>query len=117
MRISDWSSDVCSSDLLGGDHLDVYVATSALQDVHKIQPRPSLIAKYRQADQVVCTGSELEIGWLPPLAQKGNNQKVIPCAHGACERKEESSVGKDSVRKGRHRWARDRYKQNKSTIK
>src|SRR3546814_14975962 len=46
---------------LGGDHLDVYVATSALQDVHKIQPRPSLIAKYRQADLVVCTGSELEI--------------------------------------------------------
>src|SRR3546814_6526735 len=45
---------------LGGDHLDVYVATSALQDVHKIQPRPSLIAKYRQADLVVCTGSELD---------------------------------------------------------
>src|SRR3546814_5777632 len=85
MRISDWSSDVCSSDLLGGDHLDVYVATSALQDVHKIQPRPSLIAKYRQADLVVCTGSELEIGWLPPLAQKGNNPKVIPGAPGYFE--------------------------------
>src|SRR3546814_29087 len=70
---------------LGGDHLDVYVATSALQDVHKIQPRPSLIAKYRQADLVVCTGSELEIGWLPPLAQKGNNPKVIPGAHGYFE--------------------------------
>ncbi|NGY05869.1 metal ABC transporter substrate-binding protein [Solimonas terrae] len=70
---------------LGGDHLDVYVATSALQDVHKIQPRPSLIAKYRQADLVVCTGSELEIGWLPPLAEKGNNPRVIPGAAGYFE--------------------------------
>jgi zinc/manganese transport system substrate-binding protein len=70
---------------LGGDHLDVYVATSALQDVHKIQPRPSLIAKYRQADLVVCTGAELEIGWLPPLAEKGNNPKVIPGAPGYFE--------------------------------
>src|SRR5258705_11047516 len=58
---------------LGGNDVDVYSASSALQDVHKIQPRPSLIAKYRQADLVVCTGSELEIGWLPPLGEKWNN--------------------------------------------
>src|SRR3546814_12033573 len=58
---------------LGGDHLDVYVATSALQDVHKIQPRPSLTAKYRQADLVVCTGPEMEIGRLPPLAPPGQH--------------------------------------------
>lgn len=70
---------------LGGDKLDTYVATTALQDVHKIQPRPSLIAKYRQADLVVCTGAELEIGWLPPLAEKGNNPKVNPGAAGYFE--------------------------------
>ncbi|MGH8442793.1 MAG: metal ABC transporter solute-binding protein, Zn/Mn family, partial [Nevskiaceae bacterium] len=53
---------------LGGEEVDVYTATTALQDVHKIQARPSLIAKYRQADLLVCTGAELEIGWLPALA-------------------------------------------------
>lgn len=70
---------------LGGDDLDVYVATSALQDVHQIQPKPSLIAKWRQADLAVCTGAELEIGWLPALADKGANPKIAPGAPGYFE--------------------------------
>jgi zinc/manganese transport system substrate-binding protein len=70
---------------LGGSDVEVYTATSALQDVHKIQPRPSLIAKFRQADLVVCTGAELEIGWLPPLVEKGNNPKVLPGTPGYFE--------------------------------
>lgn len=61
---------------LGGDNVDTYSASTAVQDVHKVQARPSLIAKYRQADLVVCTGAELEIGWLPALAEKANNPKV-----------------------------------------
>jgi len=71
--------------VLGGDEVDVYAASTALQDVHKIQPRPSLIAKYHKADLVVCTGAELEIGWLPPLAEKGNNGKVLPGSPGFFE--------------------------------
>ncbi|TDU28564.1 zinc/manganese transport system substrate-binding protein [Panacagrimonas perspica] len=70
---------------LGGDDVGVYVATSALQDVHQIQPKPSLIAQWRQADLAVCTGAELEIGWLPALAEKGNNPKVAPGAPGYFE--------------------------------
>ncbi len=70
---------------LGGTDVEVYTATSALQDVHKIQPRPSLIAKYHQADLLVCTGAELEIGWLPPLAEKGSNPKVLPGSAGTFE--------------------------------
>lgn len=70
---------------LGGKNVEVYVATTALQDVHRIQPRPSLIAKYRQADLLVCTGAELEVGWLPALAEKGNNPRVIPGAAGYFE--------------------------------
>jgi zinc/manganese transport system substrate-binding protein len=68
---------------IGGKDVDVYSASTALQDVHKIQPRPSLIAKYHQADLVICTGAELEIGWLPPLAEKGNNGKVLPGSPGS----------------------------------
>jgi len=67
---------------LGGKDVSVYTATTALQDVHKIQPRPSLIAKYRQADVLACTGADLELGWLPALAEKGNNPRVIPGAAG-----------------------------------
>ena len=55
---------------LGGDAVDVYVATSALQDVHRVDAKPSLIARARNANLVVATGAELEVGWLPVLLQE-----------------------------------------------
>ena len=61
---------------LGGTLVDVSVATSALQDPHQIQAKPSLIARARNADLVVCTGAELEIGWLPVLLQQSGNARV-----------------------------------------
>jgi zinc/manganese transport system substrate-binding protein len=70
---------------LGGDNVDTYSASTAVQDVHKVQARPSLIAKYRQADLVVCTGAELEIAWLPALAEKANNPGVAPGSPGYFE--------------------------------
>ena len=63
---------------LGGSLVEVSVATSALQDPHQIQAKPSLIARARNADLVVCTGAELEIGWLPVLLQQSGNAKVQP---------------------------------------
>ncbi|MFC5496846.1 metal ABC transporter substrate-binding protein [Caenimonas terrae] len=61
---------------LGGNLVDATSATSALQDPHQIQAKPSLIARVRNADLVVCTGAELEVGWLPPLLQQSGNAKV-----------------------------------------
>jgi zinc/manganese transport system substrate-binding protein len=61
---------------LAGDKVDLDVATTALQDVHVIEARPSLIAKVRGADLVVCTGAELEIGWLPQLIRQSGNDRV-----------------------------------------
>lgn len=63
---------------LGGELVEVSVATTALQDPHQIQAKPSLIARARNADLVVCTGAELEIGWLPLLLQQSGNAKVQP---------------------------------------
>ena len=63
---------------LGGSLVEVSVATSALQDPHQIQARPSLIARARNADLVACTGAELEIGWLPLLLQQSGNARVQP---------------------------------------
>jgi zinc/manganese transport system substrate-binding protein len=70
---------------LGGDKVDVFVATSARQDPHQIQARPSLIARLRSADLVVCTGAELEIGWLPMLLRQGANGRVQPGSPGYFE--------------------------------
>ena len=61
---------------LGGDKASVYVATNALQDPHHIEARPSLIARARSADLVVCTGAELEVGWLPLLQTQSGNAKI-----------------------------------------
>jgi zinc/manganese transport system substrate-binding protein len=63
---------------LGGDLVNVSVATNAMQDPHQIQAKPSLIARARNADLVVCTGAELEVGWLPVLLQQSGNAKVQP---------------------------------------
>jgi zinc/manganese transport system substrate-binding protein len=61
---------------LGGDKASIYVATTALQDPHRIEARPSLIARARTADLVVCTGAELEIGWMPLVQTQSGNPKI-----------------------------------------
>jgi zinc/manganese transport system substrate-binding protein len=61
---------------LAGDAVSVDVGTTALQDVHVIEAKPSLIAKVRRADLVVCSGADLEIGWLPQLIRQAGNPKV-----------------------------------------
>lgn len=61
---------------LAGDKVAIDIATSALQDVHQIEAKPSLIAKVRKADLVVCTGADLEVGWLPQLVRQAGNPKV-----------------------------------------
>ena len=50
---------------LAGDKANIYTATNALQDPHHVEARPSLIARARSADLVICTGADLEVGWLP----------------------------------------------------
>lgn len=70
---------------LGGDKVNVYTATSAFQDVHRVDAKPSLIARARSADLVIATGAELEVGWLPVLLQESGNARVQPGANGYFE--------------------------------
>lgn len=61
---------------IGGNKIRVSSATTAFQDPHRIEARPSLIARARNADLLVCTGLELEAGWLPVLIQQSGNGKI-----------------------------------------
>jgi zinc/manganese transport system substrate-binding protein len=61
---------------LGGDKVSIYQATNAKQDPHRVEARPSLVARMRSAELMVCTGAELEVGWLPVLLQNAGNAKV-----------------------------------------
>ena len=61
---------------LAGDKANIYTATNALQDPHHVEARPSLIARARSADLVVCTGADLEVGWLPLVLTQSGNPKI-----------------------------------------
>ena len=70
---------------IGGDKVDVYTATNAFQDVHRVEAKPSLVARARSADLVFATGAQLEIGWLPVLLQESGNARVQPGTNGYLE--------------------------------
>ena len=70
---------------LADDRTKVFNATTAFQDVHRVEPRPSLIAAMRRADLVICTGASLEMGWLPLLLAQSGNAKVQPGQPGYLE--------------------------------
>ena len=70
---------------LAGSRAEIYVAATALQDVHHLQARPSLIAKLRRADVLVCSGADLEAGWLPAVLRQAGNAKVQPGQGGYFE--------------------------------
>jgi zinc/manganese transport system substrate-binding protein len=70
---------------LGGDKVSVFSATTAQQDPHRVEARPSLIARFRNADVLICSGSELEIGWLPLLFTQSGNARIQPGAPGYIE--------------------------------
>src|SRR3546814_13825873 len=100
MRISDWSSDVCSSDLLCSHRL----------------------AAFPQADLVVVLdgGRIVERGSHEQLMLAGGLYARIYAAQAAMAqpeeaRSEERRVGKECVSTGRSRWApsHEKEKQNK----
>jgi len=70
---------------IGGDTVKVYTATTAMQDPHRIEARPSLIAQMRRANLVICTGAELEVGWLPLLQRESGNAGIQPGRPGYFE--------------------------------
>lgn len=70
---------------IGGGRVTVYAATHGLQDPHRIEARPSLIARARSAQLVVATGAELEVGWLPVVLRESGNRAIQPGQPGYFE--------------------------------
>ena len=67
---------------LAGEHAVITVVLTAFQDPHRLQARPSLIASVRRAALVVCSGADLEIGWLPLLLRRSGNPDIRPGTPG-----------------------------------
>lgn len=70
---------------IGGDKVKVYAATHALQDPHRIEARPSLLAQARQAQLLLATGADLEVGWLPVVLRDSGNSAIQPGKPGYFE--------------------------------
>lgn len=70
---------------IGGPNVKVFAATNALQDPHRIEAKPSLIARARSANLVIANGADLEIGWLPVVLRESGNSKIQPGSPGYFE--------------------------------
>src|SRR3546814_17064120 len=93
MRISDWSSDVCSSDLRG-------------KSSNKSARSETLaIGTYRLKRSLVAGEQRLELIHFPHFASLETDidaRRRLLCVK---IRSEERRVGKEGVRKGRSRWS------------
>jgi len=61
---------------IAGNRANVYSATTAMQNPHMVQARPSFIARARSADLIIYSGAELEVGYLPVILQQAGNDKI-----------------------------------------
>jgi len=61
---------------VGGDFVTVKAIARGNQDPHYVQAKPSFMRTMNQADLLIYTGLELEVGWLPLLIQGARNPKI-----------------------------------------
>src|SRR3546814_12304174 len=96
MRISDWSSDVCSSDLEWRRRRDIPPTTATYTDACSTRLRPPCLARYSASSAAYIRASEL-------LPSAGNVAAPIDAVTGG--RSEERRVGKECVSTCRSRWS------------
>lgn len=61
---------------IGKDKVSVFAFSKGTQDPHFIVPKPSLIAKARNADLLILNGADLEVGWIPPIVKQASNPNI-----------------------------------------
>src|SRR3546814_15375766 len=111
MRISDWSSDVCSSDLILDPHLlsfEQLIVNDAARDLNAridAAHAHSLARRRLQAQQV----GEMDISRKPSHRAKSRSKAHIlraePAVTADAVRSEERRVGKECVRTCSSRWS------------
>src|SRR3546814_12328924 len=98
MRISDWSSDVCSSDLVG-DLAEVVTIIPPGANAHDFQASAREAGVLADADAIVINGGGFAEGLLSVV--EGAETDGVP----VLDRSEERRVGKECVSTCRSRWS------------
>src|SRR3546814_14001740 len=109
MRISDWSSDVCSSDLPGGGGHENAAAVGVRRNRRAAVELLPLPAQPGGGDRRGHAGEEARRG---DARRSGGAGGAARCQAG---RSEERRVGKECVSTGRSRWSPVHYKKNSNT--
>src|SRR3546814_19115685 len=121
MRISDWSSDVCSSDLKGREARKLSMAAHRFLDPQHLVPLRHAFGAGKAADlqlSGVPAGREMRDGDILALARTRRDDHAPPARHRRVERglrSEERRVGKECVSTCRSRWSPYHYKKKQST--
>src|SRR3546814_12224516 len=107
MRMSDWSSDVCSSDLWRGGE-------------RRPLPGAARSARLRQCDRLVekqfrRIGKSADA--VPVRRNGAAGHSVLAFLHRGCPRSEERRVGKECGSTCRSRWSPYHKKKNKTEYK
>src|SRR3546814_12735292 len=114
MRISDWSSDVCSSDLIG----DLLFVCANLARHARVDPGSALRranAKFERrfrAMEALALADGVALAELPLEAQDGYWDRAKRQERGGGRRSEERRVGKECVSTCRTRWSPYHLKRN-----
>src|SRR3546814_11804497 len=95
MRISDWSSDVCSSDL----------SKRPSKDINGKRKLRHMIPASARDDETESTNGERSESRLAALARNLVETVGVEGAIRYCSRSEERRVGKDCVSTCRSRWS------------
>src|SRR3546814_11541318 len=122
MRISDWSSDVCSSDLIPPAPGNLSATGLILADVRHDLVR-TLVCDLASADRDRLMSTLDEPGREAALALDGERVPTDRRSHVYSvdlryqgQRSEERRVGKECVSTCRYRWAPYHYKNKKNRI-
>lgn len=73
---------------IGGDRVTVSSLSKGSQDIHQIEPRPSMVTKLRDADMLVKIGMDLDM-WVDSLVETARNSNLFYGKSGYCD----ASVG------------------------
>src|SRR3546814_20646273 len=106
MRISDWSSDVCSSDLSMESPIEVNISTMPMAVAFGAADWLNLAALHRYPTMKIAL-SESGIGWIPYLLERADYSTEQHHAWTHSDRSEERRVGTAWVSTGRTRWSPD----------
>src|SRR3546814_18030540 len=107
MRISDWSSDVCSSDLAVQPSLDRRQLIDQLTFIFEAKPCP--VAEITESDAGEFAAMQKPV----PGQQRILGIVAFEVVHRVEERSEERRVGKECVSTCRSRWSPYHYKKKK----